>query len=149
MAESIMARPIHLAWGGGDAAWDTDPVPETVNDEALVDEIGRRLVSQARYCSPDETGEIIVPTGRFTESSTPTRHIYLRFNFDFDDAPAATIREVAVFVGTQADAGLPPGQMYFEPENVVDPGTLLVIERMQKFDRSPSVRQSFEFVITF
>ncbi|HRQ04363.1 MAG TPA: hypothetical protein PK580_00205 [Nitrosomonas halophila] len=144
-----MARPIHLAWGGGDAAWDTDPVPETVNDAVLVDEIGRRLVSQARYCLPDETGEIIVPTGRFTESSTPTRHIYLRFNFDFDDAPAATIREVAVFVGTQTDAGLPPGQMYFEPENVVDPGTLLVIERTQKFDRSPSVRQSFEFVITF
>ena len=144
-----MARPIHLAWGGGDPAWDTDPVPETINDALLVDEIGRRLVSTARYCSPDESGEIIVPTGRFTESSVPTRHIYLRFNFDFYDAPAATIREVAVFVGTQTDADLPPGQMYFEPGSVIDPGTLLVIERTQKFDRSPSMRQSFEFVITF
>lgn len=149
MAESVMARPIHLAWGSGSAAWDTTPVPETVNDTALVDEVGRRLVSQARYCTPDENGEIVVPTGRFTESATPTRHIYLRFNFDFTDAPTASIREVAVFVGTQTDPDLPPGQMYFEPADVVSPGTLLVIERTTKFDRSPSVRQSFEFVVAF
>lgn len=149
MAESVKIRPIHLAWGSGDAAWDTAPVPETFSDAALVNEIGRRLVSQVRYCTPSEVGEIIVPTGVFTESATPTRHLYFRFNFDFGDAPTASIREVAVFIGAQTNAALPPGQMYFEPADVTDPGILLVIERTQKFDRSPSVRQSFEFVVTF
>lgn len=149
IAESIMARPIHLAWGSGDIAWDTTPVPETIDETALVDEVGRRLVSQIKYCTPDENGEIVVPTGRFIESLAPTRHLYMRFNFDFFDAPTATIREVAVFVGTQTNPALPPGQMYFEPADVVDPGTLLVIERTEKFDRSASVRQSFEFVVTF
>ena len=149
MAQAIVARSIHLAWGSGDPDWDTDPVPESVNDTSLVNEVGRRLVSQAKYCTPDPAGEIIVPTGRFTESLTPTRHIYLRFNFDFTDAPTASIREVAVFSGSVTDPDLPPGQMYFKPADVTDPGTLLVIERTQKFDRSPSVRQSFEFVVTF
>lgn len=149
MAEAVMARAIHMAWGSGDPEWDTTPVPETINDSALVAEIGRRVVSVARYCFPDPDGEIVVPTGRFTESIAPTRHIYLRFNFDFFDAPVATIREVAVFIGTQTLGTLPPGQTYFEPAQIVAPGTLLVIERVPKFERSASVRQSFEFVVTF
>lgn len=148
-AESIAVRPIHLAWGRGDAGWDTTPVAESTADSSLVNEIGRRLASQIRFCAPDETGEIIVPTGRFKESATPTNHIYLRFNFDFFDAPTATIRETAVYVGAETDPGLPVGQMYFEPAEVVDPGRLLVIERFPKFERSASVRQSFEFVIMF
>lgn len=149
MAEAIVARPIHLAWGSGDPDWDTTPVPATISETALVDEVGRRLVSQTRYCTPDPDGEIVVPTGRFTESLTPTKHLYMRFNFDFFDAPTATIREVAVFVGSETDPELPGGQMYFEPADIVSPGTLLVIERTAKFVRSSSVRQSFEFVVTF
>lgn len=149
MAESVMVRPIHLAWGSGDPDWDTTPVPENIGDYALVNEVGRRLVSVVRYCTPDANGEIVVPTGRFSESAVPTKHLYMRFNFDFFDAPTASIREVGVFIGTQTDPDLPPGQMYFEPTDIVSPGTLLVIERTDKFDRSASVRQSFEFVVTF
>lgn len=144
-----MVRPIHLGWGSGDPAWDTTPVPESISDSALVNEVGRRRVSVVRFCEPDANGEIVVPTGRFKESETPTKHLYMRFNFDFFDAPTASIREVAVFIGTETDPELPPGQMYFEPADIVDTGTLLVIERTDKFDRSASVRQSFEFVVTF
>lgn len=144
-----MTRPIHLAWGGGDPDWDTTPVPETTADTALVDEIGRRKVSIVQYCTPDPDGELVVPTGRFRQSEVPTRHLYMRFNYDFEDAPGASIREVAVFIGTQTDPDLPLGQTYFEPVQIVAPGTLLVIERTPKFDRSASVRQSFEFVVTF
>lgn len=149
VAESVMSRPLHLAWGSGDPDWDDTPEPELITDDDLVNEVGRRLVSTALYCTPHPDGEIVVPTGRFTASPTPTKNIYLRFNFDFFDAPTASIREVAVFVGTQTDPALPPGQMYFEPGQIVSPGTLLVIERTPKFDRSASVRQSFEFVVTF
>lgn len=151
MAESIKSRAIHLAWGSGSTGWDTTPVPESTDDAALVAEVGRRLATSVRFCVPDPAGEIVVPTGRFREvaEGEKSRHLYMRFNFDFTDAPTAEIREVAVFVGTVTDSGLPPGQMYFEPADVIDPGVLLVIERTPKFDRSPSVRQSFEFVVTF
>lgn len=148
-AESVMARPIHMAWGSGNPDWDLNPVPETVDDASLVDEIGRRAASVVSYCIPDLNGEIITPTGRFAASAEPTKNVYLRFNFDFNDAPSATIREIAVFVGTETQAGLPPGQMYFEPSQITDPGTLLVIERIAKIDRSASLKQSFEFVVTF
>lgn len=149
MAISVKAQPIHLGWGSGSAAWDTTPEPESIDAAALLAEVGRRKATYVNYCAPDEAGEIIVPTGRFTESLTPSKHLYMRFGFDFTDAPNAVIRELAVFVGTQTDSELPPGQMYFEPANVTDPGTLLVIEHIQKFERSASVRQTFEFVVTF
>jgi hypothetical protein len=39
--------------------------------------------------------------------------------------------------------------MYFTPAEVDAMGQLLVIEHIQKFERSASVRQTFEFVVTF
>jgi len=147
LAAAIVAKPIHLAWGSGDAAWDTTPVAVTTAATALVSEIGRRTATVTKYCTPQAGGELIIPTGEFTESLIPTRYIYLRFNFDFVDSPIASIREVAVFSSTQMVDGLPVGQRYFLPTQVASPGILMAIERIAKFDRSPSVRQSFEFVI--
>ena len=73
----------------------------------------------------------------------------MKFNFDFEDAPTSTIREVAVFIGTVTQNGLPAGQKYFTPAQVSNPGTLLAVENiLEKIIRSPSSRQSFEFVIT-
>lgn len=149
MAMSVKAQPIHMAWGSGSAAWDTTPVPESIEATGLLAEVGRRTATYVQYCQPNPSGSIIVPTGRFEETLTPTKHLYMRFAFDFTDAPAAVIRELAVFVGTQTKPSLPPGQMYFEPADVLNPGTLLLIERIQKFERSAAVRQTFEFVVTF
>ena len=36
MAMSVKAQDLHLAWGSGDAAWDTTPVPESITAEALL-----------------------------------------------------------------------------------------------------------------
>lgn len=149
MAQSVKAQAIHLAWGSGSATWDTVPQAENITDTALVNEIGRRKVAYVAFCEPDAAGEIIVPTGRFKETATPTKHLYMRFAFDYTDAPAATIRELGVFVGTQVSAALPVGQMYFVPSEVTNAGLLLLLEHVQKFDRSASVRQTFEFVVTF
>lgn len=147
LAAAIVAKPIHMAWGSGNAAWDTTPEAVTTAATALVSEIGRRTATQVKYCTPLVGGELVVPTGEFTESVTPTKYIYLRFNFDFVDAPVASIREVAVFSDTQLVGGLPVGQRYFALADIAAPGILMVIERITKFDRAPSVRQSFEFVI--
>ena len=149
MAQSVKAQPIHMAWGSGDPTWDTTPVPESISASALLSEVGRRKATYVAYCEPDAAGEIIVPTGRFKETATPTKHLYMRFGFDFTDAPTSTIRELAVFVGTLTNPSLPAGQMYFTPAQVTDPGLLLVIEHIPKFDRSAAVRQTFEFVVTF
>lgn len=149
MAEAIMSRTIHLAWGSGDPSWDVTPVPDSTSETQLVAEIGRRTVTSAQYCYEDPVGSIQVPTGTFSPSLTATSSIYLRFNFDFSDSPLATIRELGVFSGTVTNPSLPSGQMYFLPSDVASPGRLLVAERITAFTRSANVRQAFEFVISF
>lgn len=148
MVESLTTRPIYMAWGAGLPLWDTAPEPEPIYVKTLVAEIGRRKLTSWRYCTPDPAGEIAVPEGRFRESTEPTNHLYLRFAFDFADGAGASLREVGVFVGGQTDVNLPPGQLYFTPDQVVDPGRMLLLERIPKLDRLASVRQTFEFVIT-
>lgn len=159
MAMAIVAQQIHFAWGVGEESWDATPVPESVGAIALTNEIGRRLATSAQYVYPDASGDIIVPVfndtegntveRRFTVSDDPTGHIYMRFNFDFGDAPASVIREVAIFIGTVVLAGLPSGQKYFVPAEIADPGTMLALEHLAgAIQRSPTSRQSFEFVLT-
>jgi hypothetical protein len=149
MAKAVAAQAIHMAWGTGSAGWDATPVAVTPESTGLVNEVGRRLVTSVQYVTPNENGSIVVPNGKFNLSGTPTRYLFLRFSFDFTDAPTSDIREVAVFVGTTTDPALPGGQMYFAPSDIVDPGIQLLADRVNKFTRSPSVRQAFEFVATF
>ncbi len=148
IAESIAARPLHLAWGTGDGDW-TDPPTESVSATALMAEIGRRKASQVQYVVPDEAGTIVLPTGSFTISATPTNHLLITTLFEYADAPSSVIREVGLFVGTTVDPGLPLGQAYFTPAQVVSPGRMLHIENLPPIFRSPALRENFEIVITF
>lgn len=148
LAIAVANESIHLAWGAGDPDWDTTPEAESIAATALVSEVGRRVATQVTYCTPDAEGEIIVPNGRFTVSGTPTNNLFLRFNFDFTDAPLASIREIGIFMGTTLVGGLPPGQTYFLPADLATPGILLALERIPKIIRSAAVRQAFEFVLT-
>ena len=44
--------------------------------------------------------------------------------------------------------GLPPGQQYFAPADIADPGLLLAAQIvLPRINRSPSVRQTVEFVL--
>lgn len=149
VALAIKNQPLHMAWGTGRESWDTAPEPESVLASALESEIGRRELTQAMFCVPDQTGDIVVPNGRFSVSDTPTNNLYMRFSFDFTDASASDIREVAVFLGTVVKPGLPAGQKYFTLNDLDGTGQMLALERVQKFSRNPAVRQTFEFVVTF
>lgn len=162
LAMSIAAQPIHLAWGTGNPAWDTDGVPpEPIDASALVHEVGRRLATSVLYVTPDENGEVMVPVftvsdipqgmiqRRFAISDVPTNNLFMRFVFSFEDAPAAIIRELGVFVGAVGIEGLPLGQRYLIPAELANQGTLLALENLrERIIRSPNSRQSFEFVLT-
>lgn len=148
IAESITLRAVHLAWGTGDGAW-VSPPSENPNATALLAEVGRRTANVVGYVEPDVTGEIVLPTGNFTVSVTPTNSLLVTVNFDFADASSAVIREFGIFVGTETDVGLPGGQRYFTPGQVTDPGTLLHLENIAPIYRSPAIRESFQVVITF
>lgn len=149
ISESIGLRPLHVAWGLGDGAWTTTIPAEDPNALELMDEIGRHTVTSVSYVTPDPLGTIVLPSGNYMPSATPTNHLLISATFDFADAPSSVIREVAIFAGTELVAGLPPGQRYFVPAEVADPGRLLYIENIAPIYRSPAVQETFKTVITF
>lgn len=123
--------------------------PEPIAQTGLLREVGRRVVDEAHFVAPDPEGEIVVPTGRYATSTTPTNHLFVRVRFDFEDAATAIVREQGLFVGTQTDSSLTIGQKFFIPAQISDPGILLVLQNSVPIVRQPSTRETFEFVVTF
>jgi hypothetical protein len=149
MAQAVKNQTMHVAWGTGDEAWDTEPVPEDATQEALLHEVGRRAVDEVFFCTPDEQGELEAANGRFTLSETPTRNLFVRVRYNFSDGSGYTIRELGLFVNGAIDGELPPGQEYFLPNQVINLGFLLLLEHEAPMIRTPAIRESFSFVVTF
>lgn len=162
IAASIAARPIFLGWGAGEVAWDNmgdADLPSLLERETLFNEIGIRKASVVGFCEPSETGDIVVPIGatadgagvetaRYQQKTEPTPYLYIKTAFDFGDAPNDTIREIGIFLSTEPNPDLPPGQMYFTPDQIAQPGDLLAMQIVRpKILRSPSVRQILELVL--
>lgn len=149
IAESIALRPLHVAWGLGDGAWTTTIPAENPDATGLINEIGRHTATSAQYVVPDVNGAIVLPSGKFTLSATPTNHLLISTTFDFDNASSSVIREIAIFAGTEVQAGLPVGQRYFTPGQITNPGRLLYIENIAPIYRSTAIQETFKTVITF
>jgi hypothetical protein len=148
IAESIKARPIHLAWGSGNGSWSTPP-QVNVDATSLISEIARRTPDEVSFVTPDPLGVIVVSQGAFSRSVTPTRHLYVRTVFEATEAPTSAIREVGLFCGSVMVAGLPPSQEYFLPSQVASPGRLFHLDNFAPIFRFSNVRESFDIVVTF
>lgn len=147
MVEALIGRPCHIAWGTGDGAWTTPPA-ESNFTTALMNEVGRRKVTNMQYVTPDVSGTIVVPNGKFSLAGSPTNHLYIQCDFDFTDAPSSVIREIGVFFGCTTNPGLPGGQLYFVPADIVTPGTLFHLEYIQPIFRSPAIQEAVKIVTT-
>ncbi|UJQ21486.1 MULTISPECIES: hypothetical protein [unclassified Wolbachia] len=123
--------------------------PELITSEKLLNELGRRTADEVLFCTGDENGELITPSGRFRPSNVPTNNLYLKFTFDFTNAANQVIRELGVMVGTKVKEELPIGQRYFEPKDIEDHGILLVLEHTVPLIRTSATRETFSFVVTF
>ena len=141
-----LASGIYVAMGHGDVAWDTTPVDAGADDIDLVAEHGRRRALQVSYATPDQAGTIIVNTGSYSLSVTPTPFLYVMGSFAFTDAVGQTIREVGVFADTQLNSGIDPSG-YIVPGQLANKGLLLVSDRFTSFERVDTNRQIFEYVI--
>lgn len=149
IATAFKNNTIHIAWGTGDSSWDTESVRESRSATGLTHEVGRRLISLAEYCEPSETGDIIMRGAKFRHSSTPTPHLHLRADFDFDDGLGETIRELGVFIGTVPLSTVPQGKRYLKPNELQSTGILLALDHITQIERGVASRISFDFVITF
>jgi hypothetical protein len=150
MAESVRQREMFLSWGTGDEALELQPPDEgLITATSLLNEVGRRICEDVVFCEPDEEGSLITPTGRFSPSETISNNLAIKVTFDFEDAGDLLIRVFGIFTGTAVAEDLPVGKKYFTPDEIVNPGTLLVIERCAPIYRQVMTRETLCFVVTF
>lgn len=162
IALAMSKRPLHLAWGTGDPAWDADgaTLPSLLTATALTHEVGRRTPNRIGFVEPDEAGDIIIPVSagaegavqearyRLVTDGNPTPFLYIQTNYNYEDASNVVIREMGIFMDTEMIADLPEGQRYFTPAQLASPGLLLAAQIiLPAINRSPSVRQTVEFVL--
>lgn len=161
IAEAIAEKRLWLAWGSGEIAWDglaDGDLPKLANRKSLFNEVGRRACETIGFAEPDDAGDIVVPvallpdgtveTARYARKSEPTPYLYFNVKYDFADAATETIRELGIFMGGFSLPDLPPGQRYFLPEQIREPGRLLAMQIVRpSILRSPSVRQIISFVL--
>lgn len=148
IAESVAFGGLHVAWGPGDGSW-VSPPPEDLSATGIINEIGRRIPNEIAFVTPNSSGDIVLPGGTFSRSATPTRYLFISCTFDYTDAPTATIRQTAIFKGTVVQSGLPSGQRYFTPGQLLSPGKLLGLSNRPPIIRSSSNREIFNEVIEF
>jgi len=149
LAIAVHDSPLHMAWGTGSAGWDTTPVAEPLNATALVAELGRRALNTCEYVVADVAGAIVLPSGSWTVSGSPTNNLHIKTIFDYADASTGIVRELGLFLGSVISGSVPGTQHYYQPGDLTSAGTLVSLQRFSKFTRSSILRQSFEFVLTF
>ena len=148
----LQSCPLFLAIGRGNPNWGSVPDPPDYEANKLIDEVGRKKLTQAFFVNEDDNGDIQMPGGRnYSLSETPTRHLFVRFLFNYGEGVNALIREVGIFINTKIKAGLPATQTFFTPEQLDNPGTLLMLENIDKNDAdnlSPKKMGGYRTVIT-
>lgn len=149
VARYLAKQPLHMAWGTGLPEWDATPSANDPSQTDIISEIGRLKATRVQFALPDQDGEIELPEGSFSIVGTPTKYLMLSFDFEYTSAVGQDIRDLGVFIGTEAVAGTPAETKYLTPTQVEDPGMLLVAERVLKFTRTSNVKQRFIYVIQF
>ena len=151
LAKAVAAQTIHIASGPRPARLDAAPEPEPITANALVDEIGRRLVTEVRFARPDDNGEIELPSGaalqrqrhtpppsstcaRPSASTTPRARTCARWACSSAPRSPRTCRP--------ASAGVLASQL-------TGKGELYTLERRPRILRSGSVRQVEEIILPF
>ena len=157
LAISAYNTEYYLAWG--EARSDTDisnwraentPPSEDPTVTDLLKEVGRRVVTEKAYVTEDkENGTIETNDTKWARSSTPTNNLYLMFKFEAKDAPAAVLRQVGLFTGTQKKSTVPATKYFIEPSEIENKGALFMYQNIAPIVRNTATREVFEYVITF
>lgn len=125
--------------------------PIGVDADELIAEVGRQKIINKQFVTRDDAGSLRIVTNGVTAyysvSDDPTDLLYLDVIFDFGAASDQTIREIGLFTDTEILSGLPGGQLYFTPNEVVDNGKLISRMNILPLVRSVSNQESFSMVI--
>lgn len=128
--------------------WTNVPPAAKVSHTKLYNEVGRRRAITKKYVKPDPNGDIDTPKGRWSESSIPTRYVYIQVGYALTDASDQTLYQLGAFIGTVGSAGNENAN-YLLPNQIADAGTLFALSNVSPIYRNSSTREIRELVITF
>ena len=155
IASAVKKQDFYLCIGGlpedFESPWTVGGEPPAFNPNVteLLLPYGYRKAAQVLYAYEDPNGIIVAADKRWSVTEEPTRHVYIEFRLDAEDAVEKTIYQTGLFMNLKPKADVPEGKLFLLPEEVEDKGILLMGENIRPFHRYEGVREIFEFVLTF
>ena len=128
------------------------PAP-TLHETALVDEVGRGRMTNIDYVLPSAENEnpdarhLPVGNQSYAFSDVPTRMLLIRCRLAAGDAVGKAITEVGLFSGCEVAADLPPGQLFYTPDQIATPGMLLMADRVRPLARDGMSSLDVTFIL--
>ena len=150
IAEAIKNQDLYLGWGGkaDGLIWENEPPNIDANLTVLPNEICRRKIIKKSFLVEDPNGTISAGNKKWSKSDTPTKNLLLDVTSSPDDVPTATIYSIGVYVGTKIK---PTSSRvdFLLPEDLENPGTLLVSQYVVPIIRNSATSESRQIVICF
>jgi len=150
LSESMYSKNYMLAWGTlpEDQEWTTNPPSEDPAKTILEDEVGRIKPLAKEYVYLDNAGVLEIGGQKWTISDVPTKYIYFKFTFDQLNNSSDKIYQLGLFTDTvPVDASA--SEDYLLPNQIDDPGKLVMYENQVVLYRNTATRETYEYVITF
>lgn len=150
IAEAIKNQDLYLGWGGraDGLVWENQPPNIDANLTVLPNEICRRKIIKKSFLVEDPNGTISAGNKKWSKSDTPTKNLLLDVTSSPDDVPTATIYSIGVYVGTKIKSTSSRVD-FLLPEDLENPGTLLVSQYVVPIIRNSATSESRQIVICF
>lgn len=132
------------------AVTDKEIPPFDPNSTELILPFGYKKAQRVVYVVEDNiNGSIVFEDKRYSESQEPTSHLYIEFLLDTDEVVDKVIYQLGLFINLQPNPSLPPGQLFFTPDQVVDTGILYIGENVKPIYKQSGVKEIYSLVLNF
>lgn len=150
IAEAIKNQDLYLGWGGkaDGLIWENEPPNIDASLTVLPNEICRRKIIKKSFLVEDPNGTISAGNKKWSKSDTPTKNLLLDVTSSPTDVPTATIYSIGVYVGTKIKTTSSRVD-FLLPEDLENPGTLLVSQYVVPIIRNSATSESRQIVICF
>lgn len=112
----------------------TVPQPD-LETQTLVAEVGRVPVTAIHYAVPfeeatdPEANYVIIEGAKYALMSEPARLLLFMAHVNAADGVGGPIREYALFSRCVVAAELPPGQVYYDADQIAEPGVMVIAKQ--------------------
>lgn len=109
---------------------DQEPPPFDLED-SIIQPVGYKIETYKTFVQEASDGLIEAFGKRYTPFPTPTRFLYVEFKLDKEDAVGQTFYQLGLAINTKIKPDVPQGKQFFLPEEIEDPGILLLGENIR------------------